>query len=257
MASFEIVDLATARAARGVRMVVSEHVPSPWSEAAKGMFRIQGVPVLAVHFARDDAALAAWARADNVPVVLYEDDPPRTGWAAITALAERLGPPGALLLEDVEARAAVMGLVHELAGEDGVGWSARLLMIHASLASNGARGFPLPVAKHLGRRYGYAKERLDAARARIVSVLRALRDRLVARGGDYFDGDRLTALDVYCATFLTPLGPIGEADCPQLQPMLRRAFATAYEDLGAEVPPELFAHRRRMFERHLAWPITL
>lgn len=256
MKSIEIVDVATARAARGVRIVAPGNVASPWSEAAKGLFRVQGVPVLVARFARNDADLAAWMRADNVPVVFHDDEPPRTHWAAITTLAARLGPPGRLLPEDLERRARVMGLLNEIAGEDGLGWNARLLMIHGSLASGGERGFPLPVAQYLAARYGYAPERIGRARERVLEVLAALAAPL-RQGREHIEGDAVGALDVYAATFLLPFRPIQEADCPRMLPAVRAAFAFVAEELGDAVPPELAAHRTRMYERHLGWPIDL
>ncbi len=86
------------------------------------------------------------------------------------------------------------------------------------------------------------------------------RDRLVTQRGlghGYLGGARVSALDVYAATFLTPLAAIPESDCPNLQPALRQAFGTAHEDLGHLVPAELLSHREMIFERHLAWPIAL
>lgn len=252
----EFVDLAAARIARGVRLVVSAAVPSPWSEAAKGLFHLQGVPVTAVRFNPEDPELVAWARSHNVPVVLHEDDPPRVGWAEIVMLAERLGhTPGVLVPTDLERRVRMIGLIHELAGENGLGWSARLLMIEASLSSKGARGFTVPIARYLGARYGYAPGRAASARVRLNEVLLTLRRELGDR--EYFGVDGPCALDVYSATFLTLLCTISEADCPAMEPLLRRAFASVREDLGGEVDPVLAAHRARMFERHLVWPIAL
>lgn len=253
--TLEFVDVATARAARGVRMVVSGLVPSPWSEAAKGMFHVQGVPVLAVRSARDDADLAAFARADNVPVVMYDDEPPRTNWAQIVMLAERLGAPGSLVPTDLERRARMMGLIHELAGEDGLGWNARLRMIDASLMSEGARGFPLPVARYLGAKYGHSTERATRAQGRMREGLRGLAQAL--GDAELHGGAMPNALDVYSATFLTALTDITEAACPKMSPPLRKAFAVPFEELVGEVPEALLKHRERMFERHLQWPIAL
>ncbi|MDB4954987.1 MAG: hypothetical protein JWO36_2556 [Myxococcales bacterium] len=254
MSSIEFVDLATARASRGVRIVVSGFVPSPWSEAVKGLFRVQDVPVLAVRASRD-AELASWTHAQNVPSVFHDDEPPRTVWSQILALAVRLGAPGGLLPVDLEQRAATVGMIHEIAGEDGLGWNQRLLMLDASFTTDGARGFALPIAQYLAPKYGYAADRIAGARARIVDVLLALRKKLGS--SEYFDGTRPGALDIYCATFLTPLTIITDTDCPALSPALRQAFATAAEALGPDVPAELLAHRKRMFESHLAWPIQL
>ena len=249
----EYVDLERARTASGVRMVVTSAVPSPWGEAAKAVFQLAGAHVLAVRFKRSDAAQAAWMQAHNVPVVFHDAEPPRTVWSQIVALAARLAGPGKLLPRELGHRVRTMGLLHELAGEDGLGWNARLFMIHAALTE--ARGFPMPIAESLAAKYGYTPARLDAAKAQAIAVLTALGAEL----GDaaYFGGAEPGALDAYCATFLTPLAPIRDEDCPAITPPLRTAFGVAAEHLGPHVPANLRAHRDRMFARHLAWPIAL
>jgi hypothetical protein len=65
------------------------------------------------------------------------------------------------------------------------------------------------------------------------------------------------ALDIYAATFLTPLTVIDDTVCPQMIEPVRRAFTAARELLAEHVPAELWAHRARMFERHLPMPIRL
>jgi glutathione S-transferase len=254
------VDVATARDAPGVRLVVSGLVPSPWSEAAKGLFRIADVPVLVVRRGRDASEITAWTGVDNVPVVLHGAEPARSHWAAITSLAARLAGPGVVIPDDLEPRVQAMGLIHEIAGEGGIGWSSRLAMIDASIASEGKRGFPLPVAQYLARRYGYTPAAVAAAPARIERQLHALRDRLRAQqalGHEYLGGARVSALDVYLAAFLTPLTPLAPEDCPRLEPLPRQAFGCAAEAFGALVPAELSAHRALVYQRHLGWPIEL
>ena len=247
----QVIDLETAKTARGVRIVASAVVPSPWSEAAKAIFTVGGVPFSVVRGSPRDPALLAWTHAHNVPVVFHDDEPPRTVWSQIVALAARLAPR----LVPAERRIETMGLLHEIAGEDGLGWNGRLFMIHASFTSDGARGFPLQVAKYLAGKYGYAPERVEPARARAREVLQTLATRLGP--APYFGGDRPDALDAYTAAFLTPLFPISEADCPGMQPMLRAAFGVCAEELGADVPVALAAQRKRMFESHLEWPIAI
>lgn len=249
------VDVATARQASGVRIAVSGLVPSPWSEATKGLFHLAGVPVLAVRRLRDNAELEAWTGVDNVPVVFCDGAPPRTHWAAIAELAARLAGAGVLLPSALAARAEHIGLLDLIAGEDGIGWSARLAMIDASFATDGARGFPLPVAKFLAARYGYVPDAFAGLRAGVAEQLAFVADRLGDR--EYFAGARPGAADVYLATFLTPYTEITQADCPAMQPILRKAFGAAHEELGSLVPARLLAHRARMFERHLAYPIVL
>jgi glutathione S-transferase len=254
------VDIPTACDAPGVWLVVSGLVPSPWSEAAKGLFRIARVPVLAVRRGRDAPDITAWTGVDNVPVVLYGDELARTHWAAITTLAARLAGPDAVIPDDLERRVHAMGLLHEIAGEGGIGWNCRLAMLDASITSEGKRGFTPPIAQYLAKRYSYTPAAAANARARIERQLLALRDVLRAEqalGHDYLGGPRVSALDVYLATFLTVLSDIAPEDCPRLEPQLRQALGCAREAFGALVPVELFAHRTLVFQRHLGWPIEL
>ena len=250
----EYVDLATARTARGTRIVTSALVASPWSEAVKGMFTVAQLPAAVVARGRDAKDITAWTGIDNVPVVLHDDEPPRSNWAAIVALASRLAGPDVLLPADPQARAEAMGLLELVAGEDGIGWIGRLAIIHASLESSGARGFPLPVATFLAKRYGYTATVASRMGEQLGRRIDVLGERLRAT---YFGGDRPSALDIYVATFLTPLAVIDEASCPQMIAPLRAAFATAHELLGDLVPARLWTHRTMMFGRHLALPIRL
>jgi hypothetical protein len=210
----QYVDIDHARAANGVRIVVSPLVPSPWSEAAKAVFRIANIPVLAVRKTRDlSTEVAAWTGVDNVPAVLHGVEPVRTNWAAIVALAARLGEPGAILPTEIVERADVMGTLDLIAGEDGLGWNGRLAMIDASVTSNGERGFPKGLGEYLAKRYGHTHAMMPAVRERVATQLAILRERLAAQS------------------------------CPQLSPGLRAAFGVAAEAFGDLLPDELVAHR--------------
>jgi len=256
----ECVDLAAAREARGLRLIVIRQVPSPWTEAAKGILRVKGVPFTAVAFKPRDAELAAWAGARNAPVALYDDEGPRTGWAEILALAERLdGGRTPLVPADADLRVRMHGLGHEVLGEGGLAWSARLALGHASLASNGARGFPARLTAYLAPKYGYTPEGGEAAGRRIAEIV-GLFDRLLAAAGDgdgaaYLLGGGLTALDIYLAVALTPIVGVSPEECP-LSPELQPAFA-GLPEIAALVPPRLRKHRAMMYERHLGLPIAL
>jgi hypothetical protein len=275
---FEFVDLAVARDHKGIRIVVQGTAPSPWSEAAKGVFRIAQIPIVAVRLMPGDKDVAAWAGADNAPVVFHAREPARTTFAAIVGLVARLAP-GVVLPIDPVARAEAMGTLELIAGEDGLGWNGRLAMIHAGLTSNGERGFPAPISSYLGKRYGYtpaidqtaspsgdasargqAPAVADGLHARVSAQLAHLADRLAAQhaaGHGYFGGHQPSAVDVYVATFLSPLSELTAADCPNAAPAVLHGFAAATAAFGALVPPSLAALRRTMFERHLAWPIAI
>jgi len=123
--ALEYVDVAAARGARGTRLVTSALVPSPWSEAAKGLFELAGLPALVIARGRDATEINAWTGVDNVPVLLHDDEPARTCWAAIVGLVARLAP-GLVVPHDPVARADVLGWLDLVAGEGGLGWNARL-----------------------------------------------------------------------------------------------------------------------------------
>ena len=251
------VELEEARAARGLRVVVASGVPSPWSQSALGVLDLKGLDYLAVRFRRGDDEIRRWTGVSNAPVVLHDDEPPRTGWAEIVSLAERLGGAVSVIPTDDDVRARMFGLSHEILGEGGLGWSVRLLLTHLGLTTDGRRGWPKPVAEHLAVRYGYAPERVAGARTRALGVLRLL-GRVVAesraRGHAYLLGAVPTALDVHCAAGLAVIAPMSEADCPMLLPV-RRAIETLDEDVREAVPETLLAHRALMFERHLVLPV--
>jgi hypothetical protein len=251
------VELEEARAARGLRVVIATHVPSPWSQAALSLFDVKGIDYLAVRFRRGDEEIKRWTGAWNVPAVLLDDEPPRTGWAEIVTLAERLGGQMSLVPEEEDRRVRMFGLSHEILGEGGLGWSVRLLLTHASVATDGREGWPKPVADYLAPRYGYAPERVVAARARALGVLRLL-DRTLAesraRGHHYLLGPAPTALDVHAAVGLAVIEPLPQEQCPMPAP-LRRAFETLDREVREAVSPALREHRALMFERHLVLPV--
>lgn len=245
------LDLASARSAPGLRLVLTGVIPSPWSEAAKGLFHARHIAYGVIRHRSDDAELAGWTGTHNAPVVFHGDEAPRSGWKEIVELADEL--PG-----EVSLAPADLELLNEIAGEDGLGWSSRLVMVHAGLESGGTRGFPVPIARYLGAKYGYAPERMPRARARIAEVLQLLDATLApSMGREYLGGDRPSAVDVYAATFLTPIVGVSEHECPAMRPSLRPAFLALGEEVGANVTEPLRSHRARMFERHLEWPIVL
>jgi glutathione S-transferase len=253
------VELDEARAARGLRLVIARAVPSPWSQGAMGLLDMKGLDYLAVRFRRTDEDIKRWTSSHNAPVALYDDEPPRTGWAEILQLTERLGGRVSLVPDDDDLRVRMFGLAHELLGENGLGWNVRVLLTHAGLSTDGREGWPAPVAAYLAPKYGYAPERVDAARTRAIAVIH-LFDRVLAesraRGHEYLLGAAPTALDVYAATVLAPVAPLPDEQCP-LVPPLRRAFETVDPPVRAAVSEGLLSHRALMYERHLVLPVRM
>src|SRR3954470_8129799 len=135
--SFQYLAAEEAIACRGLRMVVVGQVPSPWGEAAKGIFHVKDIDFAAVRLVYDNEALKSWAQQLSGPVALLDDEPPRSGWAEILMLAERLAPTPGLLPLQPEARARALRLADEFCGQNGLGWNRRLQLVHAGLTQAG------------------------------------------------------------------------------------------------------------------------
>jgi len=252
------VGIAQARQMRGLRLAGLRGIPSPWTEAAKGIFHVKQ---LACQYAArmDDeprTALVDWAGDVGVPVVAYENEPLRTTWTSILLLAERLAPEPALLPRDADARAVAFGLAHEICGEMGLGWAYRLLMIQASLGhgqNEERRGFSPGVANYLAPRYGFNPAHVKVAKQRVVDLLTMLSRRI--EGKPYFLG-ALSAVDIYWATFANLLHPLPERDMPFSGPF-RDAYTCVDGDILAAISPQLRGHQERIYREHLELPAPL
>ena len=255
--TFQYIGVEEARKRNGLRMVVVGGVPSPWGEAAKGMLHIKGIEWTAVRLVHDSEPLREWAGQRCGPVAIYDNEKPRSGWAEILLLAERLAPTPSLLPADPAQRALMFGISHEICGEAGLGWSRRLQMIHAGLQNVG--GFPEQVAKYLGRKYGYRPETGLAAPLRVAELLGMLGARLKAqheKGSRYYIGSSLTAVDVYSATFMALFNPLPREQC-EIAPSMKAAFETRDAQTEAALDPILFKHRDMMYAEYLELPLSL
>ena len=123
----DYIDIEEARTRSGMRLVLTAGVPGPWGEAAKNIFwvkKIQYVPVRQVP-GESEKTLAAWTAQTSAPVAVYEEERPRSSWAEILYLAERLAPTPSLIPSDPTQRIEMFGLCHELCGDTGLGWQRR------------------------------------------------------------------------------------------------------------------------------------
>ena len=146
---FEYVSAEGAIGRDGLRMVVVGGVPSPWGEAAKGLFHIEGIDWVGVRLAYDSEALLQWAGERSGPVAVYDKEPPRPGWREILLLAERLAPAPQLLPADAEAREQVLALASTICDKGGLTWTRRLQLVHAGL--QGLPGFNARAATYLAK----------------------------------------------------------------------------------------------------------
>lgn len=251
----DYIEIKEARDLPGLRLVLTAGVPGPWGEAAKALLHVKEleyVPVRQTPGASDEA-LRDWTAQTSAPVAVYEDERPRSGWADILFLAERLAPEPRLIPEDLEDRVRMFGLANEVCGEGGFAWQRRLMLLHPMLESGGGAG---PMAA-FGRKYGYSPQAGAAAPVRTAEILTALSQQLrrqAERGSRYFIGDALSALDLYWATFAAMLEPLPENLCP-MDPGLRHGYTLADPDVLKAADPLLLEHRDFIYREYLELPL--
>lgn len=243
---------AEARDLPGLRIALTAGVPGPWSMAARFFFDVKGidyVPVLQ-QAGQDNEDLVAWTGHRNAPVVVLDDEAPRTNWADILELAERLNPTPRLVPADAEQRVRMFGLANEIAGAGGLLWAAR----HVMLAPMMQMEEPPAMATTMAKAYGYSEEALAAAPAQVKAIFDLLAAQLEAQeaaGSRYFIGDSLTALDIIWACFSNPFATLPE----EVNPMgpMRRAWAGTSQ--LEPVPDILIRHRDYIFETYIGLPL--
>ncbi|GGD80527.1 hypothetical protein [Croceicoccus mobilis] len=249
----DYVSVEEAMALPGLRIAFTRGVPGPWGEAARAFFDIKGIdywPVIQEGGAPNEA-LRQWSGQTSAPCAMLDDERPRAHWSEILMLAERLAPEPRLVPDDEDERTAMFGIAHELCGEDGFGWSARLLMLEVMERQLSE----VPVA-HMKRKFSSGGSLAHSAmRAGAVMEMLARRlERQQAAGSPYIVGDRLSAADIYWTTFSNLVAPMDEADCP-MPDFYREWSRGCLELIGIKVPAALIAHRQHMLKTHFVLPM--
>ncbi|MEW6269503.1 MAG: hypothetical protein AB1689_09435 [Thermodesulfobacteriota bacterium] len=251
------VDVEQARSLPGLRLVLTAGVPGPWSEAAKGILHVKRLPVTLVRqeLGGENQALREWTGQTSAPVAAWQEERPRTTSVEILFLAERLAPDPPLVPCDPEQRAHMFGLCHEIIGEQGFGWSRRLMLLHTTLTYAG--GAAPDGIRRMAAKYGYSPEAAAAAPARAAEVLRLLAAQLArqrAAGSRFLIGDRLSALDVYWATFAVLVAPLPEELCP-MPPAIRSVYQSDDPVVRSALDPALLEHRDFVYREYLELPV--
>ena len=242
----EYTEIEDAIGYDGLRLVLTAGVPGPWGESAKGIFDVKKIPYLPVrqNAGQHDERLLGWTRQTSAPVAMYQGERPRSGWAEILFLAERLEPQPALLPADPGDRALALGLAHEICGEHGLGWTRRLMLFRDARVEPDTMPW----------KYGCDdRGSVDRAEARAVEILDLLAGQLRRQrevGRRFLVGASLSAVDVYWACFSNLVVPLPHELSPMPE-MIRNAYAS-WRD--APVDPALIAHRDEVFEAHLGLP---
>ena len=244
------------KSASGLRIVIVKGMPSPWSQAARAIFKYKGLDhvVGPQNPGEANEDLVAWSGQNSGPVVAYNDEPPIHRWLDILLLSERLSPDPPLLPENPEERVQVIGMTHEVSGDQGIGWWSRIAMFHPAMS-----GPEQPEALiSLASKWGYSNAGGSQAPKEVASRLRLLSDQLArntARGSRYFVGDHVTALDIHWAAMSILVDPLPESDMPTLPgyyPMFQ--ICPGIPEIKEATHSNLIDHRNDIFERYFTMP---
>lgn len=269
----DYIPIREAKQMSGLRIVLGAFaVPGPWHEACKGIYHVKGLDYTPVRSSNENASdmqlgmdnsqseLVEWTAQSSAPVVMWNDERPRSIWNDQLYLAERLRPEPSLIPADPENRSRMFGLANELLGEDGLCFRKRHFMTAVPLASLPKDSPERAMFSHLGEKYGFSEELLARASARIVEILEIIHAQLVgqhASGSRYLVGGRLSALDIYWATTCGFLNPMPEDRCPMSTDFRQPYFyGSVNDDVDRALTAELRAHRDFIYETHLQLPIV-
>jgi glutathione S-transferase len=257
----QYVEVEQAVEMSGLRVVLSPGVPGPWSEAAKGILFVKKIPYVKVRqeLGGENLPLLRWSAQTTAPVFVYENERPRSLWNDQLYLAERLAPEPGLIPDAIAERMLMLGLSNELCGENGFGWSRRLMMLDATLGNPKAPEAARSGASFLGKKYGYAPAAAHGASNRVCEILTAFSHQLEAqhkRGRRFLIGDRLSALDIYWAAFAALIQPLPDELC-RISPGFRRMYTCDDAAVSASMAPQLLAHRDFIYQEYLELPVDL
>ncbi len=258
----KFLSVVEARAHSGVRLVLTAGAPGPWGEAIKGMLHVKQIPFVRVRqeAGAENPELVAWTGIRNAPQIIAQDEQPLHAWTDLIDFAEHHAPTPALIPEDPNDRVLMFGLIRELAGGNGYAWNRRLSLFKPIMDL--ARQDPNPAFESVQRmaaQYGYEDAAAERASDHVAEVLGLLAERLRLQresGSRFMIADRLSALDIYWATFAAMVSPMPEERCP-MPDYLRRSYATIDDTVAAAAVPSLFEHRDFIYQTFLELPVVI
>ena len=103
----------------------------------------------------------------------------------------------------------------------------------------------------------FSEEAAAAAPARIASILKFLAERIErqkAKGNKFFIGDKLSAVDIYWATFAALLRPMPPELCP-MATSFREMYTEKNPLIVAATAPSLMEHRDFIYSEYLELPL--
>jgi hypothetical protein len=257
----DFIDLEQAIGISGLRLVLISTTPSPWGEAVKGFFFVKGIPYVPVRhpMGKDQTLMRQWTAQESAPVAVNNDERPRSTWPEQLYLAERLKADPPLIPAALEDRVRMFGWCNELAGENGLGWSRRELIIDRTLSAAKGNEKALAPMRSMARKYSYSTDTARTASQRVIEILKGLSELFAQQknlGRNFLIGNQLSALDIMWATFAALVKPLPEELCP-LPPGLRASFTNDDPTINEAASPLLMEHRDFIYRQYLELPLIL
>lgn len=256
----EYVEIEKAITMPGLRVVLPPGIPGPWGEAIKGVLDVKKIPYIKVrHDLVDQTPLVRWTAQSSTPVLVYNDERPRSLWNDQIHFAERLQPKPVLIPAAIDDRVQMFGLCELLAGENGLGWKRRLMLVQAMVNDASADEATRKSSLAFGNKYGYSTEAAAAAPSKCAEIIETFARRLEhqqALGSRYLVGDHLSAVDIYWAAFAAIIKPLPRELCPMSRRM-RQLYDCGDPLVRAAITPQLLSHRDFIYREYLELPVDL
>jgi glutathione S-transferase len=202
----------------GIRVALTMGYFGPWGQAVKQMLSYKAIDYVPVgqRVGELNEALVEWTGCRNAPIVVSDDNPPAVRWLDQIILIENQKSTPSLLPDDSFERALTIGIISEIAGEGGFGWSRRVLMFQgmASILTDSGQQPDVATSRMMDA-YGVRRQFSDPAE-RAAAVVKMLSGQLRAqrlKGSPFFVGNAVSAADIYWACFSSMLEPFPEAFC--------------------------------------------
>jgi glutathione S-transferase len=241
----------------GVRVVLTQEAFGPWGQAVKKMLEYKQIPYVAVaqRAGEPNPELVEWTGTRNAPTIVVDDEPPVTRWLDQISYIDNMKPTPLLIPLDSESRLEIFGIIHELAGEWGLGWCRRLMMMGDIERGVKAAGKPLPaMISNLMGEYGFSAQNVQNAPRRVADIIATLARRLKqqhARGSRFLVGSNLTAADIYWVCFSYLIGLLPDDICAMTADMRQLRECRDPAILAAK-DPVLFEHRDEVARKYLS-----
>jgi glutathione S-transferase len=241
---------------RGIRLVLTQEAFGPWGQAVKKMLEYKQIPYIAVaqRAGEPNEELVKWTGTRNAPTIVKDDESPVTRWFDQIPYIENMKPTPPLIPADSESRLQMFGIVHELAGEWGLGWCRRLMMMNDVDRGTKSAGKPLAATfSALMNTYGFSAQRAESASERVADIVTNLARRLKeqkAKGSRFLVGSFLTAADIYWVSFSYMIELFPE-ELSSLPSQMRELRACRDPAILAAKDPILFEHRNEVTRKYL------